>query len=194
MLQAAPSFDKPRPISLLGGAGRPGRLCFRHGRDADHPVIASHKLRHIVLSKVLRTNLTCSCSIILPLTKKLDFSSDHDSGVPRGASARRQGVKLTRGSPPPTQAWPGLAWRTEGEKENQQGWRCETGRGVPRVRLGLGHSRKSRMSQSVQSLPQHQSPPWPNHGTRSFPVTDDQKVRGVCASVPRSGPAVGLSL
>ena len=31
MLQAAPSFDKPRPISLLGGAGRPDRRCFRHG-------------------------------------------------------------------------------------------------------------------------------------------------------------------
>ena len=85
-----------------------------------------------MLSKVLRTNLTCSCSIILPLTKKLDFSSDHDSGVPRGASARRQGVKLTRGSPPPTQlgrAWPGAL---KGRKKTNKG------RGVKRAEASHG--------------------------------------------------------
>lgn len=37
---------------------------------ASHQPTASHKLRHIVLSKVDRTNLTCSCSVIFPLTKK----------------------------------------------------------------------------------------------------------------------------
>ena len=69
----ASGCPKLRQASANQPPGRcwPARqVLFPTWRDAAHPVIASHKLRHIVLSKVLRTNLTCSCSTILPLTKK----------------------------------------------------------------------------------------------------------------------------
>ena len=56
----------------------------------------------------------------------LGFSSDHDSGVPRGASARKTRCEMTRSCPPPLRrlgrAWPGAL---KGRKKTNKGQRVK---------------------------------------------------------------------